>query len=146
VWSRCAARGVGTPCESSSGRPSTWRSCSAVPPLALVERLADGRDAAAGHDHVHFEVTIRIQVDRDHRVCSDGPYRLVRHPGYAFGLLALWSVPLLLGPLLAAWPTLGATGVIVARTAFEDATLHAELDGYAAYTQGLRHRLLPGVW
>ena len=36
--------------------------------------------------------------------------------------------------------------MIVARTAFEDATLHAERDGYAAYAQGVRHRLLPGVW
>ena len=31
----------------------------------------------------HFERTVRIQDDRDHRVIRDGPYRYVRHPGYA---------------------------------------------------------------
>lgn len=123
-----------------SGSPGTI-----VLGMALLLAGFVGTTWAMAHN-VHFEVTIRIQMDRDHRVCSEGPYRLVRHPGYAFGLLALWSVPLLLGSLLAVWPTLGATGVIVARTAFEDATLQAELDGYAAYAQGVRHRLLPGVW
>jgi protein-S-isoprenylcysteine O-methyltransferase Ste14 len=96
--------------------------------------------------NAHFEVTVRIQTDRDHRVCSEGPYRLMRHPGYSFGLLALWSVPPLLGSSLAVLPTLGATVVIVARTAFEDATLHGELEGYATYARGVRHRLVPGVW
>jgi protein-S-isoprenylcysteine O-methyltransferase Ste14 len=96
--------------------------------------------------NAHFEVTVRIQTDRAHRVCSEGPYRWIRHPGYAFGLLALWSVPPLLGSPLAVLPTLGTTAAIVARTAFEDATLHAELDGYPAYARGVRHRLIPGVW
>jgi protein-S-isoprenylcysteine O-methyltransferase Ste14 len=129
-----------------AGRPG-WSGSSWTIVLGLVLLLAGlvGTTWAMAHN-AHFEVTVRIQDDRDHRVCSEGPYRLVRHPGYAFGLLTLWSVPLLLGSLLAVWPTLGATGVIAARTAFEDATLRAELDGYAAYAQSVRRRLLPGVW
>ncbi|MHC4861076.1 MAG: isoprenylcysteine carboxylmethyltransferase family protein, partial [Planctomycetota bacterium] len=31
----------------------------------------------------HFEATVRIQEDREHRVIDRGPYRVVRHPGYA---------------------------------------------------------------
>jgi protein-S-isoprenylcysteine O-methyltransferase Ste14 len=121
------------------------------PPWAIVLGLAlllpgfVGTTWAMAHN-AHFEVTVRIQTDRNHRVCSEGPYRLMRHPGYAFGLLALWSVPLLLGSPLAVWPTLGATATMAARTAFEDATLHAELDGYPAYARDVRHRLIPGVW
>ena len=34
-----------------------------------------------------FSAVVRIQTERGHTVCSTGPYRLVRHPGYAGGLL-----------------------------------------------------------
>jgi protein-S-isoprenylcysteine O-methyltransferase Ste14 len=36
-----------------------------------------------------FSSLVRIQVDRGHAVCVSGPYRLVRHPGYAGTMLAL---------------------------------------------------------
>ena len=36
--------------------------------------------------------------------------------------------------------------LFIIRTALEDKTLQAELDGYAAYTDRVRYRLLPGVW
>jgi protein-S-isoprenylcysteine O-methyltransferase Ste14 len=96
--------------------------------------------------NAHFEVTVRIQADRNHRVVSDGPYRLVRHPGYAFGLLALGSVPLMLGSVWAWLPIGGLLLVTGARTAFEDRTLRAELAGYQAYAQVVRYRLVPGVF
>jgi protein-S-isoprenylcysteine O-methyltransferase Ste14 len=32
------------------------------------------------------------------------------------------------------------------RTALEDRALHDELEGYAAYIERVRYRLLPGVW
>jgi len=35
---------------------------------------------------------------------------------------------------------------MVVRTALEDKTLHEELDGYREYAQGVRYRLLPGIW
>jgi protein-S-isoprenylcysteine O-methyltransferase Ste14 len=31
-----------------------------------------------------FSAFVRIQLDRGHRVVDAGPYRIVRHPGYAF--------------------------------------------------------------
>ncbi len=34
----------------------------------------------------------------------------------------------------------------IIRTALEDRTLQAELDGYRDYARGVRYRLLPGVW
>ncbi|MBF8283248.1 MAG: hypothetical protein HW378_2163 [Anaerolineales bacterium] len=36
--------------------------------------------------------------------------------------------------------------VVVVRTALEDRTLQAELEGYKDYAGQVRYRLLPGVW
>jgi protein-S-isoprenylcysteine O-methyltransferase Ste14 len=36
--------------------------------------------------------------------------------------------------------------VVVVRTALEDRTLQAELEGYKDYAGQVHYRLLPGVW
>ncbi len=93
-----------------------------------------------------FSSHVRIQRDRGHAVCSDGPYRWVRHPGYTGILLYGPLLPLALGSLWALIPGLLCIPLMVWRTAREDATLQAELPGYQDYTQRVRYRLLPGVW
>ena len=40
---------------------------------------------------------VRVQTGRAHRVITDGPYRIVRHPMYAGAVLYLIGMPLLLG-------------------------------------------------
>ena len=94
-----------------------------------------------------FEKTVRIQTDRGHQVIDTGPYRFVRHPGYASTIFGpIIGMPLLLGSWWAFLPAvLSALGVIV-RTALEDHTLQRELPGYAEYAQRTRYRLLPGIW
>jgi len=97
--------------------------------------------------NTHFEKTVRIQHDREHRVIDSGPYRIVRHPGYLgtiFGFAL--AAPLLLGSWWAFVPAVIAIASLVLRTALEDRTLRKELDGYEAYTQNVRYRLLPGLW
>jgi len=94
----------------------------------------------------HFEVTVRIQQDRQHRVITGGPYAYLRHPGYAFGLLAVIGCPLVLGSSWAMLATACLTVVLVVRTAFEDRTLQKELEGYRDYKVKVRWRLVPGVW
>lgn len=37
--------------------------------------------------NTHFEATVRIQKDRDHKVITAGPYKIVRHPGYVGAFL-----------------------------------------------------------
>ena len=93
-----------------------------------------------------FSGTVRIQTERGHHVVTDGPYRIVRHPGYAGGLLGFAMIPLLLDSLWAFIPTILLTVVLVVRTALEDATLQKELPGYAEYAQRTRYRLIPGIW
>ena len=93
-----------------------------------------------------FSGTVRIQTERGHHVVTGGPYRLIRHPGYAGGLLGYVLIPILLDSLWAFIPAGLLFAVMVARTALEDATLQAELPGYAEYAQKTRYRLIPGVW
>jgi protein-S-isoprenylcysteine O-methyltransferase Ste14 len=94
----------------------------------------------------HFEATIRIQHDQGHRVIESGPYRIVRHPGYAAGIPLLFGIALALGSARALVPALVGAIDLVVRTALEDRFLSRHLDGYRAFAQRTRFRLVPGVW
>ncbi len=93
-----------------------------------------------------FEGTVRIQVERGHHVVDVGPYRAIRHPGYAG--LCLWAIasPFLLLSWWAFVPAAVVVAWIVLRTALEDRTLRRELNGYEAFARRTRYRLLPGAW
>lgn len=93
-----------------------------------------------------FSGVVRIQKDRGHHVVDSGPYRIVRHPGYAGGVVAMIATPLLLGSLWALVPAVAYVVLIVVRTVLEDRTLQEELPGYRDYAQRTRYRLLPGLW
>ena len=93
-----------------------------------------------------FSAVVRIQTDRGQTVVTSGPYRFVRHPGYAGGMLAWLVAPLALGSLWALLPAALTALALVIRTDLEDRMLHADLPGYAEYAQRTRARLLPGVW
>jgi protein-S-isoprenylcysteine O-methyltransferase Ste14 len=93
-----------------------------------------------------FSGVVRIQTDRGHRVVTTGPYRFVRHPGYASALWTYLAMPVLFDSLWAFIPSLLLIGVLVLRTSLEDRTLQAELPGYAEYTRKTRYRLFPGIW
>jgi protein-S-isoprenylcysteine O-methyltransferase Ste14 len=93
-----------------------------------------------------FEPTVRLQSERNHRVCSSGPYRFVRHPGYSGVLLATAGVPLVLGSLWCLVPVAIVGATFIVRIVYEDRMLHDSLDGYAAYAAQTRYRLFPYVW
>ncbi len=93
-----------------------------------------------------FSGTVRIQTERGHHVIVTGPYKIMRHPGYAGGLLGYICIPLLLDSLWAFIPAILLMVVMIVRTALEDKTLQAELPGYKEYAQKTRYRLFPGVW
>ena len=93
-----------------------------------------------------FSSMVRIQTDRGHVVCDSGPYRIVRHPGYAGNLLAMPGMVLALDSAWTLIPVGLALVVAVIRTVLEDRTLQEELPGYREYTSRVRYRLFPGVY
>lgn len=93
-----------------------------------------------------FFSVVRIQTERGHVVCDTGPYRFVRHPGYAGNILALFGIVLALSSVWTLIPALVALIISVIRTALEDQTLQQELPGYRDYTQHVLYRLIPGVY
>jgi protein-S-isoprenylcysteine O-methyltransferase Ste14 len=93
-----------------------------------------------------FSAVVRIQKDRNHTVISAGPYRFIRHPGYAGGIIFFLTTPLILSSLWTFVPAGLTMCITVVRTFLEDKTLQNELDGYGDYTKQVRYRLLPGVW
>jgi len=94
----------------------------------------------------YSSAAVEIQKDRGHEVITTGPYRYVRHPMYVGAILMAFSSPLALGSLITFIPAALMTAAVVVRTHLEDKTLHEELDGYAAYAETVRYRLIPGVW
>ena len=93
-----------------------------------------------------FSSVVRIQTDRGHAVCDSGPYRIVRHPGYAGTILPLPGIVLALGSVWTLIPAAVALVIAVIRTALEDRTLQEELPGYRDYAQRVRYRLIPGIY
>ncbi len=89
---------------------------------------------------------VRIQTDRGHVVCDKGPYRFVRHPGYAGNILPLAGMVLALSSLWTLIPAGAALIIIVVRTTLEDRTLQEELPGYREYARRVRYRLIPGIY
>ena len=93
-----------------------------------------------------FSSAVRIQSERGHVVCDSGPYRLIRHPGYAGNIPPLAGIVLALDSPWAIIPALVALILILVRTELEDRTLQAELPGYREYTQQVRYKLIPGIF
>lgn len=116
-------------------------------PLGLALYFAGGMPVVwAMMVNPYLEQTVRIQRERGHRVIMEGPYHLVRHPMYVGSILQQIGSVLILGSIWAVVPAALSLVLLVVRTAFEDRTLRAELDGYEAYTTKTRYRLVPGLW
>jgi protein-S-isoprenylcysteine O-methyltransferase Ste14 len=94
----------------------------------------------------YFSGMVRIQYDRDHKVVTTGPYRWIRHPGYAGAILTYLATPAFLDSIWSILPVAVLTAVLMIRTFLEDRALRDELPGYRDYARSVRFRLLPGVW
>jgi protein-S-isoprenylcysteine O-methyltransferase Ste14 len=93
-----------------------------------------------------FSAIVRIQQDRGHKVVDTGPYKFVRHPGYAFWGARTLGVPLLFG---SNWAFIVAglfVAMFVVRTILEDRVLQRELPGYKEYTERVTWKLVKRVW
>lgn len=94
----------------------------------------------------HFEVSVRLQSDRDHQVVSTGSYAVVRHPGYvALSIMAV-AVALSLQSYCALVPAAVCILLNLIRTFLEDAMLKEELEGYREYAERTRWRWIPWIF
>ncbi|MCY2964447.1 MAG: isoprenylcysteine carboxylmethyltransferase family protein [Planctomycetota bacterium] len=100
----------------------------------------------AMHANPFYSSVVRVQTERGHHAVVAGPYRYVRHPGYAATLFAMLSGGVALGSWLAMLPILVFVGLFIRRTLLEDRLLQQELEGYAEYAQKVRYRLVVGLF
>lgn len=87
-----------------------------------------------------------VEVAEGQRVIDTGPYAIVRHPMYVGVLLMYVFSPLALGSYWAMLSGVLMFYLLVKRILREEKMLAAELEGYSAYKNKVRYRLLPGVW
>jgi protein-S-isoprenylcysteine O-methyltransferase Ste14 len=94
----------------------------------------------------YSSAVVEVQKERGHKTITTGPYQYVRHPMYVGAIVNVLAIPLALGSLITFIPGIILTVVVVVRTYLEDKTLHQELEGYTAYAETVKYRLVPGVW
>jgi protein-S-isoprenylcysteine O-methyltransferase Ste14 len=87
-----------------------------------------------------------IHVESEQHVVTTGLYGVVRHPMYVGTVILMLGIPLALGSYWALLATVVTMPVLAIRITDEEKMLRAELDGYAAYSEKVRYRLLPYVW
>lgn len=100
----------------------------------------------AMYSNKYFSQIVRIQTERGHVAITDGPYRIVRHPGYLGMTTSLLGAVFLLDSLYGLACFFLYLALIITRAALEDRTLQTELPGYLEYTTRTRFRLFPGIW
>jgi protein-S-isoprenylcysteine O-methyltransferase Ste14 len=89
---------------------------------------------------------VKLQKERGQIVVTTGPYRFVRHPMYAGGLLLFLGTPLQLGSWLGLAVVPLLVPALVFRLVMEERMLATELKGYSDYAERVRWRLIPMVW
>lgn len=89
---------------------------------------------------------VRLQEERAHTVVTTGSYAIVRHPFYACLIPFFLFASLLLGSWLAVFVSMALAFLLAIRIIGEEQLLVQDLDGYAAYQQQTRFRLIPGIW
>jgi protein-S-isoprenylcysteine O-methyltransferase Ste14 len=87
-----------------------------------------------------------IEVQENQTVIDTGLYGMVRHPMYLATLLMFLPLPLILGSFWGLIPFALYPVIIVVRILNEEKVLTEGLDGYAAYKQKVKYRLIPYLW
>jgi protein-S-isoprenylcysteine O-methyltransferase Ste14 len=86
-----------------------------------------------------------IETWSGQRVVSAGPYRVLRHPGYAGNILQVVGLPLVVNAHALLALAVVVVALFVRRLLWEEAWLRRHLPGYEAYCRRT-WRLVPGVW
>ena len=136
-------RWASPPRLSSKPQPATlpaWVSWAAAGLFLLAYALY----AEVLRENAYLSRTIEVQEGQ--QVVDTGLYGVVRHPMYMTTLLLFLAMPLVLGSVFSFAVTLLYPALIVRRIRNEEQVLEEGLEGYAAYKQKVRYRLIPGIW
>ena len=96
---------------------------------------------------LHGLFTTRLGVQPGHRLVTNGPYRLIRHPGYLSHILCLTGIGLALSSLVAMGLTILVVPFILWRIQREEEMLLAEFgEEYRTYMRQTKWRLIPLVY
>jgi protein-S-isoprenylcysteine O-methyltransferase Ste14 len=87
-----------------------------------------------------------IEVEKEQKVISTGPYSIVRHPMYSGLIVMFLFTPLALGSWWALIAFAFIPLVLILRIYNEESVLMKELPGYDEYCQKIRYRLIPNIW
>ena len=87
-----------------------------------------------------------VEVQENQKVIDTGLYGLVRHPMYMCTLLLFLSMPLVLDSVPSFVIMLFYLPLIAKRIRNEEQVLEKGLEGYTAYKQRVRYRLIPYIW
>ncbi len=125
-----------------------------IPRLPLWSEVCGGILLVAGSfpffraftDNTYASQLVRIQSERGQHVIDTGVYGFVRHPMYLGGSLMFVGGPLLLGSVCGLLAGLAAVGFLILRILGEEKLLARDLEGYRAYCEKVRYRLIPHIW
>ncbi len=97
-------------------------------------------------DNTYASQLVRIQTERRQHVIDTGVYGFVRHPMYLGADLMMFGGALLLGSACGLLAGLAVVGLLIVRIFGEEKLLTRDLEGYLAYREKVRYRLIPHVW
>lgn len=87
-----------------------------------------------------------IEVQENQTVIDTGLYGIVRHPMYTSTLFLFLSMGLVLGSLISFLILLCYIPIIIKRIKNEEKVLTEGLEGYKAYKEKVKYRLVPYIW
>jgi len=87
-----------------------------------------------------------IEVDKEQKVISTGPYALIRHPMYGGAFVMLIGMPISLGSWWGILTVIPLMLAIIWRLLDEEQFLLKNLNGYKDYCQKVKFRLIPFIW
>jgi protein-S-isoprenylcysteine O-methyltransferase Ste14 len=97
-------------------------------------------------NHYFGGVFITQSTEAEQTVADQGPYQLVRHPGY-IGMMLTWvAMAFIFGSLWSLIPVAFILGLFVVMTNLEDQVLIHQIQEYREYSKRTRYRLIPGIW
>ena len=87
-----------------------------------------------------------VEVQEDQVVVDTGLYGIVRHPMYSATVLMFLAMPVILGSYVSLVIFLVYPFLIAKRIRNEEQVLEEGLQGYAAYKEKVKYRMIPFIW